>query len=297
MKACAIFFDEPLSYSDGLLIQEGILAARIKDLIPDTILFLEHLPVITCGVRSKPEQILLSEGELKAKHIEISKSSRGGAVTFHGPGQLVMYPIVKLCCQRPQLKNWIPDLATRSAWQVGNDIHPPHSVIPVKTGIQDMVTLDSLNVKPENNTTDVHSYLHNLEEVAIRTAADFGVTAYRRKGMTGAWTDHGKLAAIGVRFRRWVTYHGLSFNVNPDLSGFAAIIPCGLAGEKVAALKILLGSQSPALEKVRDVMADQFSAVFGRELSILNYKKLSGEQLSSLLVKLKQLTGQENDSG
>lgn len=219
MKANAIFVDEPLSYRDGLLVQESILEARIKDLIPDTVLFLEHLPVITCGVRSKPEQILLSTEELKARHIEISTSSRGGAVTFHGPGQLIMYPIIKL----------------------------------------------------GGNKADIHGYLNNLEEVAIRTAASFGVTAYRRKGMTGAWTEQGKLAAIGVRFKRWVTYHGMSFNVNPDLSGFSAIVPCGLAGEKITSMKMLLGNACPSLKNVRDVMASQFSAVFGREFSRLNY--------------------------
>lgn len=237
MKANAIFFDEPLSYKDGLQIQEKILEARIKDLIPDTVLFLEHWPVITCGVRSKPEQILLSDGELKAKHIEISKSSRGGAVTFHGPGQLVMYPIIKL----------------------------------------------------GGNKTDIHGYLNNLEEVAIRTAASFGVTAYRRKGMTGAWTEQGKLAAIGVRFKRWVTYHGMSFNVDPDLSGFAAIIPCGLAGEKVTSLKTLLGEKHPPLGEVRKSMAKQFSAVFGRELSLLKYKRFTTDQLPFLSATLENL--------
>lgn len=235
MNAGAIFFDKPLSYGDGLLIQDSILEARIKDLIPDTVLFLEHLPVITCGVRSKPEQILLSAAELKAKHIEISKSSRGGAVTFHGPGQLVMYPIIKLGGAK----------------------------------------------------TNVHGYLHNLEEVAIRTAARFGVRAYRRPGMTGAWTDQGKLAAIGVRFKRWVTYHGLSFNVAPDLSGFAHIVPCGLAGEKVSSMKMLLGNACPALKKVRDVMANQFSSVCERKLTVLNYKNFIVKQLPSLLTMLR----------
>ena len=234
MRACAIFFDEPLSYRDGLLLQEGILEAREKDLLPDTVLFLEHQPVITCGVRSKPEQVLLSTDELKAKHIEILKTSRGGAVTFHGPGQLIIYPVIRL----------------------------------------------------GGNRTDVHGYLHNLEEVAIRTAAGFGVTAYRRKGMTGAWTDHGKLAAIGVRFKRWITYHGMSFNVHPDLSGFSAIIPCGLAGEKVASLKISLADKCPALEKVRDFMADQFRAVFGRELAVLRERHFLSAQLAALISRV-----------
>jgi len=211
------------------------------DAIPDTVLFLEHLPVITCGVRTKPEQIILTPEELTKRGIDIAESSRGGAVTFHGPGQLVMYPIIKL--------------------------HDP---------------------KSQTHKTDVHGYLHNLEETAIRTAADFDVTAYRRQGMTGAWTDHGKLAAIGVRFKRWVTYHGLSFNVNPDLSGFSAIIPCGLAGEKVTSLELLPGKQCPPLAKVRECLARHFASVFKKEFIFLGEKEFSTEKLNELLNTLKR---------
>lgn len=236
MKAYAIFFDQPLSYRDGVVLQEAILEARIKDQVSDVVLLLEHLPVITCGVRSKPEQILLSDSELKARHIEISKSSRGGAVTFHGPGQFVMYPIIKL----------------------------------------------------GGNKTDIHGYLNNLEEVAIRTAASFGVKAYRRKGMTGAWTDQGKLAAIGVRFKRWVAFHGLSFNVNLDLSGFATIVPCGLGGEKVASLKSLLGDKCPSMEKARECLAHHFSSVCGRDLTVIHKQNISAPQLPSLVAILTQ---------
>ena len=234
MNACAIFFEKPLSYQDGLNLQNAVLEARISGTIPDTVLFLEHLPVITCGVRSKPEQIILPEAELKKKGIEVAESSRGGAVTFHGPGQVVMYPIMKL----------------------------------------------------EKSSTDVHGYLYNLEETAIRAAASFGVTAYRRKGMTGAWTDQGKLAAIGVRFKHWVTYHGLSFNVNPDLSGFSAIIPCGLAGEKVTSLDLLLGSRSPSSAQLRECLATQFGSVFGRNLTVMRRENSPPSRLSSLISEL-----------
>lgn len=249
MKACAIFFDEPLSYSDGLLAQESILEARIKDLIPDTVLFLEHLPVITCGVRSKPDQILLSDEELKAKQIEVSKSSRGGAVTFHGPGQLVMYPIIKL------------------------------------GGNKSRATRDKAD--PGFAGASIPGYLHNLEEVAIRTAASFGVTAYRRKGMTGAWTEQGKLAAIGVRFKRWVTLHGLSFNVDLDLSGFSTIVPCGLAGEKVTSLKLLLGDKCPSVKKARERLANHFSSVCARDLTVIHQQCFSASQLPALLDMLR----------
>jgi lipoate-protein ligase B len=169
---------------------------------------------------------LLSPEELTAKKIEISKSSRGGAVTFHGPGQVVMYPIIKL----------------------------------------------------GGNKTDVHGYLNNLEEVAIRAAASFGVRAYRRKGMTGAWTDQGKLAAIGVRFKRWVTYHGLSFNVDLDLSGFSTIVPCGLAGEKVTSLKLLLGNKCPSVKEAGKCLANHFGSVCGRDLTVIHQKQFSASQ-------------------
>lgn len=235
IKASAIFFDKPLSYGDGLVIQEGLLEARIKDAIPDVVLFLEHLPVITCGVRTKPAQILLAPDELKKKGIEIAASSRGGAVTFHGPGQVVMYPIIKLGGAK----------------------------------------------------ADIHGYLHNLEEVAIRTAADFGVKAYRRKGMTGAWTDQGKLAAIGVRFKRWVTYHGLSFNVDLDLSGFSTIVPCGLAGEKVTSLKLLLGNKCPSVTKARECLANHFSSVCARDLTIIHRQIFFAAELPTLLTMLR----------
>jgi|GEM_PF-195181 len=267
MNAYAIYFDEPLSYQDGLLIQESILEARIKDSIPDTVLFLEHLPVITCGVRSKPEQILLSDGELKARHIEISKSSRGGAVTFHGPGQIVMYPIIKLGLQH-----------LKTVAGLGEAQAPPRRAGPGST-----TPATNPQSKLGSNRTDVHGYLNNLEEIAIRTAASFGVTAYRRPGMTGAWTEQGKLAAIGVRFKRWVTYHGMSFNVNPDLSGFSTIVPCGLAGEKVTSLKLLLGSKCPSVEKARESLANHFGSVCARNLSVIHGQHFPASQLLSLL--------------
>jgi lipoate-protein ligase B len=111
---------------------------------------------------------------------------------------------------------------------------------------------------------DAHGFLYNLEEIAIRTAADCGVTAFRRPGLTGAWTQPGKLAAIGIRLKRWVTFHGMSFNVNPDPSGFATIVPCGLANEPVTSLQALLGDACPAIGAVRERLLAHFSAVCQR---------------------------------
>ena len=144
----------------------------------------------------------------------------------------------------------------------------------------------SIRTEQDSAEAGVHGYLYNLEEVAIRTAASFGVTAYRRKGMTGAWTNEGKLAAIGIRFKRWVSFHGMSFNVNPDLSGFSTIIPCGLAGEKVASLKTILGNKCPSAAMAAKRLADHFSAVWGRDLAVIRQKQLSVSQIPALLAKL-----------
>ncbi len=196
-------------------MQERLVTERAREAIPDTVLFLEHRPVVTLGARSRTAHLKLSREELAARGIELCPATRGGDVTYHGPGQLVMYPILKL--------------GEREA--------------------------------------DAHGYLANLEEVALRTAADFGVEAWRREGLNGIWTGAGKLAAIGFRIRRWVTMHGMSFNVDPDLAGFQAIVPCGLR-EPVTSLRVLLGGRCPSLPDVRERMAAHFGDVFQRPLAV-----------------------------
>ena len=179
MPSLALFLADPVRYADGVRFQEALVAARQADQIPDTVLFLQHQPVITLGRRGRTQHLLASPEVLARHGVDLVTASRGGDVTYHGPGQLVIYPILKL----------------------------------------------------GSAEADAHGYLHNLEEVAVRTAADFGVTAYRRAGMNGAWTDSGKIAAIGFYLKRWVTMHGMRFNVDLDLAGFQFIVGCGLVGE------------------------------------------------------------------
>lgn len=214
MRASAIFLDAPVRYADGLRIQEVLHRARIEDRIPDAVLFLEHRPVVTLGRRGRDNFLLAGRDELARRGVDLVHASRGGDVTYHGPGQLVMYPILKL-------------------------------------GAAD---------------ADAHGYLNNLEEVLIRTASDFGVSAFRRAGLNGAWTDRGKIAAIGFAIKRWVTLHGTSFNVDLDLAGFQLIVGCGLVGERVTSLRELLGDRAPALRVVRENMAHRFGEVLGRPL-------------------------------
>lgn len=215
MTAQALCLEQPVPYGPMSRVQETLLNARIRDEIPDTVLFLEHTPVVTLGRRGRDACLRLNPEEYAARGIELHQASRGGDVTWHGPGQLVMYPIIRL----------------------------------------------------GEKEADAHGYLYNLEEIAIRTAAAFGVKAYRRKGKSGAWTDAGKMAAIGFHLKRWVTSHGMSFNVNPAMSGFSTIVPCGLAGEPVASLQQVLAQQCPDVPAVRTVMLREFAARCDRPLA------------------------------
>lgn len=215
METRVTIFRQPVPYSEGLRLQEQWVAERQADQAPDRLIMLEHSPVITLGVRSKNEHLLLSKEALEKRGIELYETPRGGDVTYHAPGQLILYPIMKL---------------------TGTD-------------------------------ADVHAFVGKLEEIAILTADAFCVAAFRRKGKTGVWTDQGKIAAIGIRFKKWVSSHGMSFNVNVDLGGFDAIVPCGLHGEKVTSLQAILGEKCPTIQEVRAVMMRQFERVMKRTVT------------------------------
>jgi len=224
VKGYAVYFDQPVPYARAERIQDALVSARIAESIPDTVLFLEHTPVVTLGRRRREEHLLVAPGELQAAGIELYPSTRGGDVTYHAPGQLVLYPILRL-------------------------------------GVQDH---------------DAHGYLWNLEEIAIRTCADFGVPAERVPGKSGAWTVAGKIAAIGFHLKRWVTVHGMSFNVDLDLDGYRHIVPCGLHGDPVCSLQSLLGDEAPSVREVRRRMKDHFEAICGRRLDLCSPDQLPG---------------------
>ncbi len=176
---------------------------------PDRLLLLEHASVYTHGRRWRPEHLLVSEEDLTRHGIERVESDRGGDITWHGPGQLVGYPIVAL----------------------------------------------------EGDRRDLHRYLRDLERVLIGVCDRLGVRAFRRAGLTGAWTDRGKIAAIGVRVSRWVTMHGFALNWRCNLAAFDAIVPCGLAGEPVTSL----AAQGVCIEREALVahVVEEWAQVFG----------------------------------
>ena len=196
-----------IDYAAALEIQKRTERAVLTGQQPDTLLLLEHPHTLTLGRRSAADGVLASAEDLSARTIQVFETNRGGKTTYHGLGQLVGYPIIKLSPDRE----------------------------------------------------DVHRYVRDLEEVLIRTMRDFGIEAFRLKGLTGAHTERGKVAAIGVHIARWVTTHGFALNVNTDLSYFNLIVPC--EGEPVTSMSELLGREV-ALSEVEDRIVERFAEVF-----------------------------------
>jgi lipoyl(octanoyl) transferase len=191
-------------------------------LIPATqhyLLLVEHPPVYTLGKSGNIENVLISDEMRSMKGIEFFRTNRGGDITYHGPQQIVGYPILDL----------------------------------------------------EKFVTDIGRYLRNLEEVIIQTLDQFGIVAGRSPGETGVWLDAGipgkerKICAIGVRSSRWVTMHGFALNVNPDLSYFDFIIPCGIQGKQVTSMQKELGTIVD-FNLVKEALKRNFELVFDVEL-------------------------------
>ena len=202
-----------VGYDEASRLQQQLVARRQAGRIADRLLLLQHPPVITLGVAARESRanVLASPAELRRRGVAVRAVRRGGDVTYHGPGQLVGYPVIELAPGR----------------------------------------------------RDVHRYVRDLEEVLMRTAAHFGVPAGREPGLTGVWVGHDKLAAIGVRFSRWVTSHGFALNVDTDLAHFRLIRPCGIDGRGVTSLAALTG-RAPPVDEVAAVAAAHFAEVFER---------------------------------
>jgi lipoyl(octanoyl) transferase len=200
-----------MPYADALALQRSLVEERRTGAIGDQLLFVEHPHVLTLGVRGDGGRghILATADVLASRGVEIHETGRGGDITYHGPGQIVGYPIIDLKADR----------------------------------------------------CDVHRYVRDLEEVLIRTAADYGLAAARVEGLTGVWVGRDKLAAIGVRIARWITSHGFAFNVSTDLDYFNLIVPCGIADRGVTSLAHLLGRGVDRAE-VEDRIASHFQEVF-----------------------------------
>jgi len=228
-----------ISWADAYALQQRLVAARKAGAIDDALLLCEHPHVITLGRNANLANLLASEHVLRQKGVELQPTDRGGDITYHGPGQIVGYPILNLG-----------------------------------------------NIK-----RDVSWYVRALEEAMIRTSADFGVESFRVPGKTGIWvrgaTDE-KLGAIGVHISRWVTSHGLAYNVSTDLRYFDLIIPCGIAGSKATSLEKLLQRRA-TLAEVKPHLIDHLCQVFSLGPSVVSRDEL--------LVELAQIEASSTATG
>lgn len=179
------------------------------------LLFCEHPHVYTVGNSGNKDHLLLSDAILKEKGASFYKINRGGDITYHGPGQVVAYPIFDL----------------------------------------------------DHFFTDIHKYLRFLEEVVIITLKEYGIIADRLPGFTGVWIEPNipsrarKICAMGVKCSRWVTMHGIGFNVNSDLNYFGHIIPCGIEGKQVTSMQKEIG-ESINLDHLKAALKTNFANVF-----------------------------------
>ena len=178
----------------------------------------EHPNVYTIGKSGKEENLLLSSEEVKSKEASFYKINRGGDITYHGPGQLVVYPILDL----------------------------------------------------DQFFTDIHKYMRFLEQAVINTLLKFGIQSSRIDGMTGVWIDSAlpssrKICAMGVKSSRWVTMHGIGFNINTNLDFFSHIVPCGIDDKAVTSMQKELGIEVD-MQEVENTIIEEFKSLFGFQI-------------------------------
>ncbi len=188
--------------------------ADAETLPENRLIFCQHPHVYTLGKSGEENHLLINSEELTKQGAAFYKINRGGDITYHGPGQLVMYPILDL----------------------------------------------------DQFFTDIHKYMRYLEEAVILTLSEFGIKAGRVEGLTGVWIDGGtpserKICAMGVKSSRWVTMHGIALNVNPDLSYFNHIVPCGIVDKSVTSMQQELGKEI-SIDQVRESLRINMANIF-----------------------------------
>lgn len=196
-------------YPEVWKFQKELVEKRILDEIEDTLILVEHNHVITLGRNRDWKNLLLPRQILEKKGIEVYKVERGGDITYHGPGQLVGYPVFKL----------------------------------------------------KGALAGVRKFIENMEDAIILALGKFGIKAHKDEKLIGVWVGDKKIAAIGVAFKKWVSYHGFALNVNTDLTYFDYIIPCGLQNKGVTSMKELLGVEI-SMKEVKKSIIQAFEAVF-----------------------------------
>ena len=192
-------------FKDTWNLQKELQEKRILGEIEDQLILVEHPAVYTLGKNASKEHILK-----RKEGVSVIQTDRGGNITFHGPGQLVGYPILDLNFYKRSI-----------TW-----------------------------------------YMRELEQLMIDVLKEYGIEGSTKKGLTGTWVKDRKIAALGVRISRWVTMHGFSLNINPDLNYYQDIIPCGIQGYGVTSMAMIMGEEVPSMDEVKIKMVDYFENRF-----------------------------------
>jgi lipoyl(octanoyl) transferase len=217
-----------ISYDDSVALQQRLVAARKAGVIADVLLLCEHPPVITFGRNAKRENLLANENVLRQKNVALHDTNRGGDITFHGPGQIVGYPILDLGAIRRDV-HWYVRTLEEVMIRASADFALTAFRIPGRTGIW---------VHPPTQSSGAQPQAPAVPEE--------------------------KLAAIGVHISRWVTSHGFAYNVSTDLRYFDLIIPCGIAERKATSLEKLL-NRSVATAEAKSALIRHFAELFAFE--------------------------------
>lgn len=215
MRPCRATYLGTIPYREAFDLQKRRVEHLQNGVGEDALLLLEHPHVLTLGRNADGTALLASEDVLAARGVELAETDRGGDVTYHGPGQLVGYPLLRL----------------------------------------------------EASRHDIRRYVHDLEEVLIRTLADFGITGKRHPVHRGVWVGERKIASVGIRISRWVTCHGFALNVNTDLSYFSLITPCGIDGCEMTSIARETGSPAD-MNRVIEIVTKHFGEVYDRKMHV-----------------------------
>ena len=224
MNNKSLIYSDPgfVDYKEAWDLQKEIFTKRVNGETEDVLLLLEHPNTYTLGKTTDRENLKGSEDYLKSNQISVYDIDRGGDITYHGPGQIVGYPIIDL-----------------NTWQ-----------------------------------KDTHKYLRALEEVIIKTCAEYDLNCERNPEHTGVWINDRKIAAIGIKVSRWVTMHGFAFNISTDLNLFNGIIPCGIQDKSVTSLKRELNIEVD-ISEVKEKIVQNFKEIF-------NYSKVISKKISEI---------------
>lgn len=241
-----------VQYARAHELQERLQRARIEGSIGDTLLLLEHDAVITLGRGADQEHVLVDEAQRKELGIDLYETGRGGDVTFHGPGQLVAYPILDLAPDRRDVRKYVRDLAEVMIRVAGT--------YGISAGV---IPGDPLYIGVWVDESKTQSW----DERAARSTLGL-LGPQEEDDMMGHLRipTLGKLGAIGVRLSRWVTMHGFALNVRTDLSGFSRIVPCGITKVGVTSLERLGVTPLPTREETGAVAVRAFGDVFDAEM-------------------------------